>query len=212
MTPTDALDAAVPNCLRGVQIEIRLWGRCEVIGDCWEFQGRPTKGGYGQIHWRGRSWRAHRVAYTLAKGEIPSGLDVLHGCDNPPCVNPDHLRVGTDSDNIRDSFVRGRRDPARSVRNLEPLIERKRMATGCIRGHAWTPENTAYRPDGTRRCRACGVENHRKWRRANRFGGPCTFCTTHTNSHHGRNGVRYCSATCKAAGQSVRRKRTEVLP
>lgn len=211
MTPTEALGAAVSGHLKGVPIEIRLWGRCEIVGDCWEYGGGTSAGGYGQIHWRGKSWRAHRVAYTLAKGDIPSGLDVLHGCDNPPCVNPDHLRVGTDSDNIRDSFERGRRNVVPSIRNLTQVVERQRAATHCARSHEWTPENTAYRQDGTRRCRACGVENHRKWRRAYRFGGgPCTICTTHTNNHHGRNGVRYCSATCKTVGQSAGWKRTAV--
>lgn len=53
--------------------------------------------------------RAHRVAYELTYGPIPAGLNVLHSCDNPPCVRPDHLRVGTQRDNAQDAIKRHRR-------------------------------------------------------------------------------------------------------
>lgn len=85
--------------------------------DCWEFQGHRNPQGYGKFGFRKSCWQAHRVAYTLAKGEIPPGLDVLHTCDNPPCCNPDHLYVGTDADNTRDKIARNRLRPRKGERH-----------------------------------------------------------------------------------------------
>ena len=64
--------------------------------------------GYGQFRWRGRLFIASRFAWMLFRGEIPAGVMVLHPCDNPPCVNVDHLFLGTNSDNQRDSSINGR--------------------------------------------------------------------------------------------------------
>lgn len=84
---------------------------------CWEFQWHRNKQGYGKFFFRGSCWQAHRVAYTLTKGEIPNGLDVLHTCDNPPCCNPAHLYVGTDADNTRDKIARNRLRPRKGERH-----------------------------------------------------------------------------------------------
>jgi hypothetical protein len=67
-----------------------------------------TSGGYGEFHMRGAPVRAHRFAYMLAHGPIPDGLHVLHRCDNPPCVNVEHLWLGTQSDNAADAVRKGR--------------------------------------------------------------------------------------------------------
>lgn len=77
---------------------------------CMEWAGARTPKGYGQTYVRGRRapQRAHRVAWEAARGPIPAGLFVLHACDNPPCVNVDHLYLGTAADNARDRGTRGR--------------------------------------------------------------------------------------------------------
>jgi hypothetical protein len=75
---------------------------------CWIWTGRRYTKGYGQASFRGRNIRAHRYAYEAWKGPIPAGMMVLHSCDNPPCVNPDHLRIGTARDNMMDAIQRGR--------------------------------------------------------------------------------------------------------
>jgi len=74
-------------------------------GDCWLWTGaKRGKLGYGLFS----TFCAHRVAFTLTKGNIPEGLMLLHSCDNPPCVNPSHLRPGTALQNKRDSIKRKR--------------------------------------------------------------------------------------------------------
>ena len=105
---------------------------------CWPVSpGHRTGRGYGSIGGGGRRrrWLLHRLAYTLWVGEIPPGMQVLHRCDNPPCVNPQHLFLGTQADNMADKVAKGRQ--ARGLSNgmgklSEEQIEqaRRRMAAG----------------------------------------------------------------------------------
>lgn len=78
--------------------------------ECWEWQARTDKVGYGRFSPdSSRLVAAHRWSYEHATGEtIPEGMLILHSCDNPPCVNPAHLRVGTSADNAADREARGR--------------------------------------------------------------------------------------------------------
>ena len=78
------------------------------INDCWEWQGATYKGGYGRLSINGVIQSAHRLAYKLFKGTIPVDLHVLHRCDNPRCVNPSHLEIGTHRQNMIDKVSRGR--------------------------------------------------------------------------------------------------------
>lgn len=75
---------------------------------CWEFLGYKDKNGYGQITYKSKSYLAHRLAYMICVGEITKGYYVLHKCDNPPCINPEHLFLGTQTDNIKDRHLKGR--------------------------------------------------------------------------------------------------------
>lgn len=88
----------------------RFWSKVDKSGECWEWTGkRLARYGYGSFYLeRRKRVSAHRVAYWLANNHDPSELFVMHRCDNPPCVNPDHLVLGTDLDNIRDCVEKGR--------------------------------------------------------------------------------------------------------
>ena len=88
--------------------EAEFWSRVDMSGDCWEWQLSKKSGGYGQFHSQGKHFLAHRFAWELVNGPIPKGLCVCHHCDNPGCVRPGHLFVGTQADNIRDCMRKGR--------------------------------------------------------------------------------------------------------
>ncbi len=77
--------------------------------NCWVWAARRNEDGYGQFWFDGSMGRAHRFSWSLHNGmEIPEGLQVMHSCDNPPCVNPDHLSLGTNVENQADSYRKGR--------------------------------------------------------------------------------------------------------
>lgn len=107
--------------------------------ECWEWGGTKYKNGYGRIWWDNQDRLAHRVAWEMAEGPIPPGLYVLHGCDNPGCVNVEHLRLGDQTENMKDKFDRGRDGRRRGY---------------CKQGHALTPDNVYRQPRGVQ-CKTC---------------------------------------------------------
>jgi len=104
------------------------------------------------MHVRGlpTSENAARAAWMIFKGPIPDGLQILHNCDNPPCVNPLHLRLGTNRENQDDIIAR--------------KTHRFAKMTHCHRGHEFTPENT-YRNSGRRHCKKCCALRTSKWKK-----------------------------------------------
>lgn len=82
-----------------------LFLKVEKTPTCWIYLGCKDKDGYGKFL---RGGRAHRVSYEIHKGEIPNGMNVCHSCDNPPCVNPEHLWLGDNKKNIHDAMRKGR--------------------------------------------------------------------------------------------------------
>jgi hypothetical protein len=133
--------------------EQRLRSRIDFqAGDngCWLWTGSKDDGGYGWFSVDVKTMRAHRVSYELHYGPIPDGFFVLHGCDVRHCVNPSHLYLGTQFDNICDRDTRGR--------NAET------NKTHCPRGHEYTPENTYVRKLGWRECKICRRELRRQYR------------------------------------------------
>lgn len=91
-----------------IPIENRFWKYVNKTETCWNWTGHTIGGGYGAIRVNGVNRVAHRVSWELANGEIPNGLLVCHKCDNRVCVRPDHLFIGTQSDNILDCSRKGR--------------------------------------------------------------------------------------------------------
>lgn len=118
-----------------------FWSLVRKGDGCWEWIGEKHPDGYGQMTRERKTLKMHRVSWELANGEIPSGMFVLHSCDTPWCVRPDHLFLGTQADNIRDAMHKGR-----GYQNLH--------RTHCRRGHDM--KDAYVNPNnGSRSCRAC---------------------------------------------------------
>ena len=110
----------------------RLWRRTRFGDDCWEWTGCRNPEGYGRIglgsHRLGIGY-THRLSWELMRGEIPKGMLVLHKCDNPPCIRPEHLFLGTTSDNIADCHDKGR-STMHAFSNAEATAIREDRASG----------------------------------------------------------------------------------
>lgn len=93
---------------------------------CWDWTGFKNSVGYGYFRLNGKSKLAHRVSWEIHVGEIPNGLCVLHKCDNPKCVNPLHLFLGTNQDNINDKVAKNRQSKLKGeVHGMSKLTEKQ---------------------------------------------------------------------------------------
>ena len=125
-----------------------FWGSVYAFGDCWLWTGYIDPEGYGQgKDTNDKTWRAHRLAWTLLVGPIPNGLTTDHLCRVRNCVNPDHIELVPPGVNTLRGYGRG----AQNARKTE-----------CKRGHPLNGENLYTYSDGRRLCRTCNAASSRR--------------------------------------------------
>lgn len=133
-----------------VPMDVRFWRHVAVGDGCWDWAGSLDSHGYGRLSLPGGdngNILAHRYSAMLHFGMFDRRTMVLHRCDNPACVRPDHLFLGTQTDNMRDMAAKGRSSAQRQ--------------THCKHGHEFTPENT--RISGRRQVRVCRTCARAEW-------------------------------------------------
>lgn len=146
-------------------LEQRLWRNVEKTDGCWLWRGALNQKGYGSIQEGGKGSKrvaTHRLSYQLANGPVPDGLFVLHKCDVPNCVNPDHLWLGTHEDNMRDMREKGRAstDAPKGTHNGKALLNEGivRYIRASPLGHAALSRELGVSPNCIR-----GVRTGRTW-------------------------------------------------
>jgi len=143
----------VPDEIAFPLMQERIRSRVAVTASgCWEWQGWRHPKGYGDMSYRCKNWRVHRLAYHLFRGPIPKGMVICHTCDNRPCCNPLHLFLGTFDTNNKDMAAKGRCKYSAA------------SWPSCKHGHEFTQENTIISPTGSRACKECGRIRVRKGR------------------------------------------------
>lgn len=152
----------------------RFLSKCDrPVDGCWLWEAGITTAGYGTLSIASRTHYAHRLAYEHFIGPIEDGMVIDHLCRMRHCVNPAHLEVVTNAENLRRGYVsRTGRNPRpkpapRPKRVKRPKPEKREprnfaQRTHCKWGHEWTAENIVIRA-GYRKCRLCAVDAQRRW-------------------------------------------------
>lgn len=121
-------------------IKCRFWDKAEILGpdECWNWKAAKLQDGYGRFGYQGSHSLAHRFAWFLTHGPIPNNRCILHKCDNPACVNPSHLFLGTMLDNSIDMFqknrqrhLKGEYNPVAKLTNEQVKEIKIQLVKGC---------------------------------------------------------------------------------
>jgi len=180
----------------------RFWDKVAVAADdegCWEWTASTNKLGYGWFGAHRKTHLAHRVSWELNVGPIPEGSHVLHRCDNPPCIRPGHLFLGTDADNMADMVAKRR--------------HWRHGATHCFSGlHEWTEENIYIVPgSGARLCRLCNAASRLEWYEANRDRARAYNAAYRVANREDRNARERARRAAKRKAECVEEIRKQAL-
>lgn len=138
----------------------RFEAKIRIEGECWIWTGSKAGPGYGAFRWKDQQGYAHRFAYEHYIGPIPDGLRVMHSCDTPACVNPAHLSVGTQAENLADMYAKGRNYHARGSASGKSVInEQQALAIY----HDPRPQMTIAREYGIGQTTVCDIKKGRCW-------------------------------------------------
>ncbi len=133
---------------------------------CWLWMTALNRWGYGVFYLDPARIQAHRASWLLHRGPIPDGLCVLHHCDNPPCVNPNHLFLGTHSDNAKDRNTKGRAGGARGVLNSHAKLTMDDVSDIRRRSAQGESGGDLARAFGVTACTVHSIVNGKTWRTA----------------------------------------------
>lgn len=132
--------------------QTKFWTRVKKTSKCWLWIGDKNEKGYGRYN----NQKAHRISFSIHNKKLIGNFHVLHRCDNPSCVNPLHLFLGTHKDNMQDKILK-RRDHNQNKKN-------------CRNGHPYSGTNLIRKKSGERRCRICHNQQLRRLRARNGSG------------------------------------------
>lgn len=131
---------------------------------CWVWTKYRMADGYGVVKVAGSALLAHRVSYAAFVGQIPDGMSVLHQCDNPPCINPAHLSIGTHADNMRDRNTKGRARGKSWKGEAHPSVRLTGAAIAQIRSLAGSaPQSVIAKQFGVSQGHISNIINGKTW-------------------------------------------------
>src|SRR6185436_17789995 len=114
----------------------RFWSKVDKAGECWVWSGNKMGKGYGVFYTNKKAYPAHRYAWELENGPIPKGLEACHTCDNPACVRPSHIFIGTHAENIQDASRKGRLYLQQHPKRSSLLKDRVRFHAQGVQQHS----------------------------------------------------------------------------
>ncbi len=143
--------------------EQHFWSKVRQTDGCWEWTGTKDRDGYGTYGMTpGRTRKAHRLVWALTHGDLPTDMQVCHTCDNPSCVNPAHLFLGTCADNMRDKVIKGRANQVREKNNHAKLTMEDAEQIRILRGRGMKLQEIAVQ-FGISIALVSNVANRKSW-------------------------------------------------
>lgn len=126
-----------------------FYGKCKRNGDCMEWSGALNNDGYGIVRYKGKTMLSHRVSYIIKNGEIREGASVCHKCDNPKCINPDHLFLGSHKENMEDMRRKGRKWSKLTFEDVAKIRSSDKSSSALAKEYSVSDRTIRYARDAT---------------------------------------------------------------